>query len=107
MRVSIWLYLTLNLGIACVGCTAQQQQQTQTEAKQATLIPQVMAKLVAVDVEQYVKICLDLARDLPRLSRLRATLRERMEKSPLMDAPRFARNLEAAYREMWQRWCAK
>jgi predicted O-linked N-acetylglucosamine transferase (SPINDLY family) len=24
-----------------------------------------------------------------------------------MDAPRFARNLEAAYREMWRRWCAQ
>jgi hypothetical protein len=22
-----------------------------------------------------------------------------------MDAPRFARNMEAAYRRMWRRWC--
>lgn len=34
-----------------MGCTAQQQQQTQTEAKQAALTPQVMAKLVTVDVD--------------------------------------------------------
>jgi len=26
--------------------------------------------------------------------------------SPLMDAPRFARNVEAAYRSMWERWRA-
>ena len=26
-------------------------------------------------------------------------------KSPLMDGARFARNLEAAYREMWEAWC--
>ena len=32
-------------------------------------------------------------------------LRERMLSSPLMVAPRFARNIEAAYRGMWQRWC--
>jgi predicted O-linked N-acetylglucosamine transferase (SPINDLY family) len=48
-----------------------------------------------------------LAAYLPRLSDLRATLRNRLENSPLMDAPRFARNIEAAYRLMWQRWCAR
>ena len=46
-----------------------------------------------------------LAGDLPRLSGLRATLRDRLEASPLMNAPRFARNIEAAYHEMWRRWC--
>ena len=63
--------------------------------------------LVARDPEQYVEIATSLAKDLPRLGQLRATLRDRMQKSPLMDAPRFARNVEAAYREMWRRWCAK
>jgi predicted O-linked N-acetylglucosamine transferase (SPINDLY family) len=33
-------------------------------------------------------------------------MRQRMERSPLMDAPRFARNIEAAYRAMWRTWCA-
>ena len=30
---------------------------------------------------------------------------ERLEASPLLDARSLARALEAAYREMWQRWC--
>ena len=41
------------------------------------------------------------------LVELRSTLRPRMEKSVLMDAPRFARQIEAAYRAMWRDWCAK
>ena len=64
-----------------------------------------LADFVAHDREQYVRIAVELAGDLPRLSQLRATLRGRMQQSPLMDAPRFARNVEAAYREMWRRWC--
>jgi predicted O-linked N-acetylglucosamine transferase (SPINDLY family) len=66
-----------------------------------------LPELVAQDGPQYVQIAAALARDLPRLSQLRATLRDRMQQSPLMDAPRFARNVEAAYRDMWRRWCAK
>jgi predicted O-linked N-acetylglucosamine transferase (SPINDLY family) len=62
-------------------------------------------ELVARDVDGYVRLAVELARDLPRLTRLRKTLRRRLQASPLMDAPRFARNVEAAYREMWRRWC--
>jgi len=65
-----------------------------------------LAELVAQDVEQYVRIAVECARDLPRLSYLRETLRPRMQQSPLMDAPRFARHVEAAYRDMWRRWCS-
>ena len=61
--------------------------------------------LVAADVDQYVRTAAELAENQPRLADLRATLRERVRKSPLMDAPRFARGVEAAYREMWRRWC--
>jgi predicted O-linked N-acetylglucosamine transferase (SPINDLY family) len=61
---------------------------------------------VAHSEAEYVSIAERLARDLPRLAQLRSTLRRRMGNSVLMDAPRFARNVEAAYRSMWQRWCA-
>jgi predicted O-linked N-acetylglucosamine transferase (SPINDLY family) len=66
-----------------------------------------LRELVAWSEEEYVGIAAALAGDLPRLSNLRATLRRRMEQSPLMDAPRFARGVEAAYRQMWRQWCAQ
>jgi predicted O-linked N-acetylglucosamine transferase (SPINDLY family) len=65
-----------------------------------------LGELIASTADEFVSIVVDLAHDLPRLGKLRAGLRERMQNSPLMDAPRFARNVEAAYRMMWQRWCA-
>jgi len=57
--------------------------------------------LAAETPESFVQIAAELAGNLPRLSQLRATLRQRMTASPLMDAPRFARNIESAYRQMW------
>jgi predicted O-linked N-acetylglucosamine transferase (SPINDLY family) len=63
-----------------------------------------LPELVAHSEEDYVRIAGELAGDLPRLAQLRSTLRARMQTSPLMDAPRFARNVEAAYRWMWERW---
>jgi predicted O-linked N-acetylglucosamine transferase (SPINDLY family) len=64
-----------------------------------------LKELAGESDEQFVKIALDLAADLPRLSELRKVLRQRMTQSPLMDAPRFARNMEAAYRAMWKGYC--
>ena len=64
-----------------------------------------LTELIARTPEQYVQIAAELAGDLPRLAELRRTLRARMQASPLMDGPRFARNVEAAYRQMWRNWC--
>ncbi|HEY2414933.1 MAG TPA: tetratricopeptide repeat protein [Pirellulaceae bacterium] len=63
--------------------------------------------LIASTPDEFVKIATELAGDLEGLASLRATLRSRMRASPLMDAPRFARNIESAYRAMWTRWCGK
>jgi predicted O-linked N-acetylglucosamine transferase (SPINDLY family) len=65
-----------------------------------------LPELIAYTPEQFVRVAADLAADRRRLADLRATLRSRMERSVLMDAPRFARNIEAAYRSAWQNWCA-
>jgi len=66
-----------------------------------------LPELVAHSEDEYVAIATRLAQDLPRLTELRATLRGRMEASVLMDAPRFARQIEEAYRVMWRQWCAQ
>jgi predicted O-linked N-acetylglucosamine transferase (SPINDLY family) len=66
-----------------------------------------LPELIARTPEQYIQIATDLARDLPRLVELRRTLRARTQGSPLMDAPRFARNVEAAYHQMWRTWCER
>lgn len=70
------------------------------------LTPVGLADLVALTPDDYVARAVQLAPDHERLAALRASLRGRLERSPLMDAPRFARHLETAYREMWRDWCA-
>jgi protein O-GlcNAc transferase len=60
--------------------------------------------LAASSEADYLRMALELAVDLPRLADLRATLRPRMQASPLMDASRFARNVETAYQSLWDRW---
>jgi len=65
-----------------------------------------LAELVAETTASYVEKAVALAGDPDRLSALRKGLRDRLERSPLCDAPRFTRDIEAAYREMWHRFCA-
>jgi len=60
---------------------------------------------IAADEAAYAALGARLARDITGLAALRAGMRERVLGSPLFDAPRFARNLEAAIREMWRIWC--
>jgi protein O-GlcNAc transferase len=57
---------------------------------------------IAADADDYIARAVAATRDLPRLAALRATLRERVERSPLTDAPRFARHWMAAIEQMWQ-----
>jgi protein O-GlcNAc transferase len=64
-----------------------------------------LPELVAETPEAFVAVATRLATELDGLAKLRAGLRQRMQGSPLMDAPRFAANLEAKYREIWRRWC--
>jgi protein O-GlcNAc transferase len=65
-----------------------------------------LTEMIAGDLNEYVELVVALADDLPRLSQIRATLRERMATSPLCDGPRFAKNLTNLLRQVWQEWAA-
>lgn len=66
-----------------------------------------MPELAAPNLEAYIDTAVSLAGDVPRLAALRGELRERMAKAPLTDEVRFAREMEQAYRAMWQDWLNK
>jgi len=66
-----------------------------------------LSELSARRPRQYVQTAVTLAQSPVRLAELRRTLRHRMLTSPLMNARRFARNVENAYRQMWRQWCMK
>ena len=63
-------------------------------------------ELVAADEGAYVDTAVALAQDSARRAALRTSLRPTLAASPLCDAPAFARDVEDAYRELWQNWCA-
>ncbi len=62
---------------------------------------------VAESIEDYVKKAQYFIQDLHGLALIRSELRKQLLTSPLCNAPRFAQNLEAALRSMWQTWCAQ
>jgi predicted O-linked N-acetylglucosamine transferase (SPINDLY family) len=66
-----------------------------------------LQNLIAASPAQYQEIAIQLARNLDELAKLRAGLREQVRASPLVNAERFAKNVETAYRTIWRRWCEK
>jgi protein O-GlcNAc transferase len=51
-------------------------------------------EFIAETAQRYVEIAVGAAQDLEKLAALRRTMRERMSKSALMDAKRFARGVD-------------
>jgi protein O-GlcNAc transferase len=60
-----------------------------------------LPELVAQTPDEYLRI----AADWEKWIKLRGGLRSRLAASPLMNAKEFAREVEAAYRQMWLAWC--
>lgn len=66
-----------------------------------------LTQFIANSEDEYLAIAQRLAADLPALQSLRASLRARLQDSPIMDAAGFTADLEAACRHMWQTWCSR
>ena len=66
-----------------------------------------LGELATKDVNAYVETAVRLAGDQVRLAALRASLRERMRSSPLLDAEGYTRKVEQAFRDMWVDWCGR
>ena len=69
---------------------------------QAAELPQ----LVTHSLDEYHTKALELARHPEQLQAIRQHLQQKRDQLALFDTPRFARNLEAAYENMWKNYLA-
>lgn len=61
-----------------------------------------LPELAARDADDYVRIAIDWASNLDRLAHIRATLRDRMRASPLMDVTSFTHQLEETFLQLYR-----
>ena len=60
---------------------------------------------VAPSIDQYVDVAVRRAGEIDALCELRKRLPQALARSPFMDEERFARDLDAAWRRIWIRYC--
>ncbi|MDX2102842.1 MAG: tetratricopeptide repeat protein [Alphaproteobacteria bacterium] len=60
----------------------------------------------AADEQDYLGIAVEWSERIDDLREIRLGLRQQMSASPLVGGPAYTRAIEAAYREVWRRWCA-
>jgi protein O-GlcNAc transferase len=74
----------------------------------ASLMTRVgLPDLIADTPETYVRACARLAGDRAALAGLRSRLRGRVSACPLGAPAVVVRDIEAAFRGMWEQWCSK
>lgn len=66
-----------------------------------------LGELITDTPEDYVAVAAALAHNPAKLSELRATLRDRIRSSQLVNGPWRARQIERVYRAIWRRWCVQ
>jgi predicted O-linked N-acetylglucosamine transferase (SPINDLY family) len=73
----------------------------------SVLVNAGLSELGAFDIDGYVNKATELASDTARLAELRRGMRDRLRRSPLLDAARLASDLERLYRRAWHDWCSR
>jgi predicted O-linked N-acetylglucosamine transferase (SPINDLY family) len=63
------------------------------------------SELIAETAEGYADKAIALAHHRPRLNAYRTTIRDKMQRSPLLDRASFVAKLERAYHDAWRTWC--
>ena len=63
-----------------------------------------VGELATDSLEDYIERAVAVAKDWELLEYLHRNLRRMMEKSPVMDAEGYMREIEVLYREIWERW---
>jgi protein O-GlcNAc transferase len=94
-------FVSLWMGVPVITLTGQ----TPASRGEGPLLTLGLEEFVAKTSEEYVDIALNMANNLDKLNQIRTGLRDKMLHSPLMDAEKFTRSVETAYRQMWQTWC--
>ena len=66
-----------------------------------------MELFAANTAREYIAAATALAKNTDALAKIRSSMRGHLAISGLCDAVSFARQIEKAYRKMWQNWCQK
>ncbi|MGH8402818.1 MAG: hypothetical protein ACRESO_05380 [Gammaproteobacteria bacterium] len=90
------------MGVPCVSVTGRT---SVSRAGKSILHAANLSELATETFDGFVEAATALAGDVEKLSELRASMRQRLLASPLMDHRAFARDLETAYRTMWRTRC--
>ena len=98
---TLWLGVPL---VTCTGGAGSFAPRFASRMGQVFLHALGLPELVTHSEVEYAQVATRLAHDPQRLTHLRQNLRQRMAASPLTDEPRFVREIESAYRQMWHDW---
>ncbi len=91
----------LRVGLPVITCAGR----TFASRVAASLLHHLgVSELIAADLAGYRSLALALAKDAPRRQAARERISRRLAASSYLDARAFARDLETAYRRMWETW---